>query len=93
MFGVTSLGPWAGKLSSDGETVRLRDGAYDVVDEADYKVGFPWPVAADGSGSSIELINHFAAQRAGHFLARIGRLPDARPAQQCLLGKCPTKYP
>ena len=58
MFGVTSLGPWTGKLSSDGETVRLRDGADDVVDEADYKVGFPWPVAADGSGSSIELINH-----------------------------------
>lgn len=58
IFGISSLGPWTGKLSSDGETVRLRDGTGAVADEADYKVGFPWPVAADGSGSSIELINH-----------------------------------
>ncbi|MFT5105001.1 MAG: hypothetical protein ACI9UA_000619 [Pseudoalteromonas tetraodonis] len=56
-FGVSAIGPWAGKLSSDGETVSLRDAADAVVDEVDYKVGFPWPVAADGSGASIELIN------------------------------------
>ncbi|MGI9240825.1 MAG: lamin tail domain-containing protein, partial [Verrucomicrobiales bacterium] len=56
-FGMSALGPWLGKLSSDGETVRLRDAADTVIDEADYKVGFPWPVAANGGGASIELIN------------------------------------
>ncbi len=56
-FGVSAFGPWAGKLSSDGETVRLRDTNGILVDEADYKVGFPWPVAANGTGRSIELIN------------------------------------
>ena len=56
-FGVSALGPWQGKLSSDGETVRLRDTTDAVIDEADYKVGFPWPVTANGGGPSIELIN------------------------------------
>lgn len=56
-FGVSALGPWIGRLSSKGETVRLRDPSNTIVDEADYKVGFPWPVAANGGGHSIELIN------------------------------------
>ena len=54
---VAALGPWTGSLSSDGEVVRLRDAGDVVVDEVDYKVGFPWPVASDGSGASMELIN------------------------------------
>lgn len=51
------IGPWVGNLAAEGETIRLRNGADDIVDLVDYKVGFPWPVAADGSGSSIELIH------------------------------------
>ena len=54
---ATAIGPFSGSLSSDGETVRLRDPNDNVVDLVDYKVGFPWPVAADGGGASIELIN------------------------------------
>ena len=56
-LGVTALGPFSGNHDSDGETIRLRDISDTIVDEVDYKVGFPWPVASDGSGASIELIN------------------------------------
>ena len=56
-LGVTALGPFSGNLDSAGETIRLRDISDTIVDEVDYKVGFPWPVASDGSGASIELIN------------------------------------
>jgi len=52
-----ALGPFSGSLSSDGETVRLRDANDNVIDEVDYRVGFPWPVASDGGGASIELVN------------------------------------
>lgn len=55
--GVTALGPFEGNLNSSGETVRLRNADDEVVDEVDYKVGFPWPVASDGGGASLELIN------------------------------------
>ncbi|MFT5412069.1 MAG: spore coat protein CotH, partial [Verrucomicrobiales bacterium] len=56
-LGATALGPYLGSLNSDGETVRLRDANDNIVDEVDYKVGFPWPVSANGNGPSIELIN------------------------------------
>jgi len=56
-FGVVALGPYTGNLDSEGETLRLRDTLDDVIDEVDYNVGFPWPVAADGNGPSIELIH------------------------------------
>ncbi len=56
-FGVTALGPYSGALSGDGETVELRSADGQTVDEVNYGVGFPWPVGASGSGSSMELIN------------------------------------
>lgn len=56
-YGVQAYGPFEGRLSSDGETLRLRDGAGREVDEVDYGVGFPWPVASAGDGGSMELIN------------------------------------
>ena len=56
-FGKNALGPWIGTLSSDGETIRLRDQTDAVVDEVDYAVGFPWPVAAGGDGASLERIH------------------------------------
>jgi len=56
-LGVTALGPFSGNLNSSGETVRLRDASNTIIDEVDYKVGFPWPVASDGGGGAIELIN------------------------------------
>ena len=56
-YGVQAYGPFEGRLSSDGETVRLRDAAGREVDEVDYGIGFPWPVASAGDGPSMELIN------------------------------------
>ena len=56
-FKSSALGPWTGTLSNSGERVRLRqpDGA--VVDEVEYRPGFPWPTHAAGGGSSMELIH------------------------------------
>jgi hypothetical protein len=56
-WGFTPLGPWTGKLSNDGEQLRLRDAASNTVDSVTYGEGFPWPTAAGGAGSSMELIN------------------------------------
>ena len=56
-FGVDAIGPFAGNLDSDGETVRLRNQNDTIVDFVDYRSGFPWPVAGDSGGASIELIN------------------------------------
>ncbi len=52
-----ALGPYAGRLENDGETICLRDRTGAVVDMVDYKCGFPWPIAAGGDGSSLELLN------------------------------------
>ena len=56
-FGVNALGPWTGRLRNSGEEIRLRDAVGTTVDEVNYGVGFPWPIAAQGEGPSMELIN------------------------------------
>lgn len=56
-FGTAALGPWTGSLSNDGERVELKNAAGIVQDEVDYGVGFPWPLGARGTGSSMELIH------------------------------------
>ena len=49
------VGPYTGALVDEGERVTLRNKAGVVMDEVDYKTEFPWPVAAGGEGSSLEL--------------------------------------
>jgi hypothetical protein len=56
-FGVSSLGPWSGRLSNDGERIVLRDAAGTVMDEVEYRRGFPWPTVGDSPGYSIELVH------------------------------------
>ena len=56
-FGVTALGPYSGRLNSEGESLELLDVSRAEVDVVDYGVGFPWPSLAVGEGSSMELIN------------------------------------
>ena len=56
-FGVTSLGPWTGKLNNSGETIRLHDADSTERDRVDYQLGFPWPTVGDEPGYSIELID------------------------------------
>ncbi|NWK57521.1 lamin tail domain-containing protein [Verrucomicrobiaceae bacterium N1E253] len=56
-FGVSALGPWTGKLSNEGETITLKNPLGETIDTVDYGVGFPWPLGARGTGSSMELIH------------------------------------
>lgn len=64
-FGVAALGPWTGKLSNEGERVVLRDASGVVVDEVEYRLGFPWPTVGDPPGYSIELVNPSADNNLG----------------------------
>ncbi|MDB4781903.1 lamin tail domain-containing protein, partial [Akkermansiaceae bacterium] len=56
-YNVASVGPFGGGLSSDGEIIELRSAAGVLIDEVDYRSRFPWPVGANGEGSSMELID------------------------------------
>lgn len=57
-FGYSgALGPWSGKLSNSSEKITLRNAAGDVIDEVEYKLGFPWPTVGDPPDPSIDLIN------------------------------------
>ena len=56
-YGFTPLGPWTGALRHGGANLELRDQNGTLMDEVDYRPGFPWPANAHGEGSSIELIN------------------------------------
>ncbi|MCH2062139.1 MAG: lamin tail domain-containing protein [Roseibacillus sp.] len=58
VFGVrNALGPYVGRLSNDGERLELENENGSLVDEVDYGIGFPWPTASRGGGTSMELIN------------------------------------
>ena len=55
-LGSSSIGPYSGNLSS-GERVELRKSNGTIADSVEYKSSFPWPVGANGTGASMELIN------------------------------------
>ncbi len=83
-FGFKPLGPFPGKLKNEGERIALRDERKIVVDEVHYGVGFPWPIAAAGGGSSMERIHPMLdGQRPGSWRSSgfvpDGRLGDKRP--------------
>ncbi len=56
-YGVNAFGPWTGGLNNEGEELTLRDALNDVVDRVDFKSEFPWPIAANGGGPSMQLVN------------------------------------
>jgi hypothetical protein len=47
------LGPFAGRLSNNGEEIRLRDLNNRIMDVINYGVDGEWPVSPDGSGTSL----------------------------------------
>ncbi|HXJ74229.1 MAG TPA: lamin tail domain-containing protein, partial [Candidatus Dormibacteraeota bacterium] len=52
--GVTNVvGPFTGRLSNDGDDVRLLDNAGRRMDSIQYGVDGDWPAGADGSGMSL----------------------------------------
>jgi hypothetical protein len=64
-FEVNAFGPFSGSLNNEGDTVRLLDNLGNVLNEVTFGVGFPWPCAAAGDGSSMELINPTLDNRVG----------------------------
>jgi len=56
-YGVAPFAAYAGNLSNSGEAIELIDTLGRVVDFVDYTDLAPWPVAADGGGPSLELVN------------------------------------
>lgn len=55
--GVTSYGPWQGRLKNSGEQIDLRDSNGSIHDQVAYGAGFPWPTGARGAGGSAQLIH------------------------------------
>ena len=52
--GLTNvLGPYIGRLSNNGDQIRLRDNNDRVMDSVTYGVDGEWPPGADGSGMSL----------------------------------------
>lgn len=75
-FGVAALGPWTGKLSSEGEKLTLKNAAGGTEDEVEYSLGFPWPTVGDAPGYSIELINPaFDNNLGGNWRASVNPAP------------------
>jgi hypothetical protein len=56
-FGRKALGPLPGKLSNEGEKLTLTNADGRIVEQFKYGVGFPWPTASAGAGSSLERIH------------------------------------
>ncbi len=54
---IPVVGDFEGRLSNQGEVVRLVDRWGNLADEVDYLTGGHWPILADGGGSSMELRN------------------------------------
>ena len=51
------LGDFGFGLSGDGELLKLFDSNEQLVDKVEYNDIAPWPMEADGQGSTLELIN------------------------------------
>ena len=49
-------GPWTGKLSNRGETLRLLDATGRTADEVTWGDENPWPAGADGDGGSLQRV-------------------------------------
>ncbi len=56
-FQGKAVGPYKGELHRRGAKIELHDGHDAIVDQVTYGAGWPWPTAAGGMGSSLELIN------------------------------------
>ncbi len=59
------LGPFAGRLSSRGETLVLSDGRGRELDRVRYAAGGTWPEEPDESGVSLELVEAALENEAG----------------------------
>ena len=82
VYGLKPLGPFLGKIKRQGERIVLRDARGEVRDEVHFGVGFPWPTAAAGSGSSLERVHPMLdGQRAGSWRSS-GFALDGKPGDK-----------
>lgn len=71
-FGVTALGPYAGRLDADGDEVLLRDSRAVLIDRVQFSLGFPWPVVGEPPGPSLQLIHPMLDNSlAGHWRSAV----------------------
>jgi len=64
------IGDFDFKLNNDGELIRLFDDEGTLIDSVHYNDVEPWPIEADGSGATLELINpHYDNELASNWLA------------------------
>ena len=56
-YGFAPAAVYGGNLSNSGETVALRDATGATIDTVSFLDVDPWPVRADGTGPSLELID------------------------------------
>ncbi|MFC1601650.1 lamin tail domain-containing protein [Candidatus Sumerlaeota bacterium] len=54
---ATVIGNYSGRFNNAGDRAALMNSLLEVVDEVSYKDNVPWPKDADGTGSSLELLN------------------------------------
>ena len=52
-----ALGPYMGQLANNGEVIELRDRNDRLMDSIEYGDDGPWPVAPDGSGTSLAKVD------------------------------------
>lgn len=86
-----ALGPFAGRLSNNGEKLELRNNSSRLMDEVTYGVDGDWPVAPDGSGATLAKSRpNAASQDAANWRAsaQVGGTPglDNFPATGTVLG-------
>ena len=55
--GLTILGQYTGTLSDSSDDIILLDPSNQIIDQVNYSDTDPWPVRADGAGSTLELIS------------------------------------
>src|SRR3954453_9415904 len=79
--GVTNVvGPFTGRLSNNGELLRLRDINNRLMDSVSYGTDGDWPVSPDGSGTSLaKRDRNLASKPAENWTvsAQIGGTPGA----------------
>ncbi|MFN0130351.1 MAG: lamin tail domain-containing protein [Verrucomicrobiales bacterium] len=83
LAGGSVWGPWEGKLSNDGESVRLENLSGSVVDAVSYGSEAPWPIGANALGAESEWtgVDESQHQYRGRSLERVAvEWPSNDPA-------------